>query len=98
MPGNVWNFIAAAAAASAVTVTGTETTVARTCDDATQTCTVHQPRTYKTLGRGVAVEEGNTVAYIKPCDAICCRKECDADPLCFSFSHRMNYCYLKDRE
>ena len=71
----------------------------RTCDAAAPdgVCTVHAPREYKKFGAGVANEEGNTVAYIKPCDLACCKKECDADPNCFSFSHRLNYCYLKDR-
>ena len=69
----------------------------RTCDTETRICQVHTPRKYATLGPGVAHEEGGTIAYIKPCDAKCCKIECDHDIDCFSFSSRMNYCYLKDR-
>ena len=69
----------------------------RTCDTETEVCQVHTPRIYATLGPGVAREEGNTIAYIKPCDAKCCKIECDHDIDCFSFSSRRNYCYLKDR-
>lgn len=69
----------------------------RTCEESAELCTVHKQRHYSRFGAGVADDEGNTVAYVKPCDLDCCKKECDAEPNCFSFSHRLNYCYLKDR-
>jgi len=88
-------FVAATFALAAVS----QGSASRTCDanNPDAVCTVHKPRQYQRFGAGVADEEGNTVAYIKPCDLNCCKKECDADPNCFSFSHRLNYCYLKDR-
>lgn len=69
----------------------------RTCDTITGRCEVHSPRIYRRLGKGVADLEGNTIARVVPCSAACCKKECDADINCFSFSSRMDFCMLQDR-
>lgn len=69
----------------------------RTCDTSTGLCEVHAPRQYRRLGKGVADLEGNNIARVVPCDAQCCKKECDLDINCFSFSSRMNFCMLQDR-